>query len=64
MTNKTSNLRLFPLVALLAGTALLAGCGGSDTETKTTTTERTTTTAAPPPVTSSTTTTTIHQTKD
>jgi ABC-type uncharacterized transport system auxiliary subunit len=61
MTNMTSPLRLFPLVALLAGTALLAGCG--DRETKTTTTERTTTTAAPPPVTSSTTTTTIRETK-
>ena len=51
------------LAALLAGTALLAGCADPPAPmTRTTTTEQTTTTVPPPPV-SSTTTTTTHLTR-
>jgi len=51
------------LAALLAGTALLAGCADPPAPmTRTTTTEHTTT-AVPPPVTSTTTTTETHQTQ-
>jgi ABC-type glycerol-3-phosphate transport system substrate-binding protein len=45
-------------MALIAGTAVLAGCGGPEPVTRTTTTEQTTTTTPPPPATSTTTTTT------
>jgi hypothetical protein len=59
MINKPSRFGLTVGMALIAGTAVLAGCGGPEPVTRTTTTtEQTTTTAPPPPVTSTTTTTT------
>jgi len=57
----TNSLRILTAVAMLAGPALLAGCGSPETVTRTTT-ERTTT-MLPPPVTSSTTVTTIQRTE-
>jgi len=62
MISNTPCLRFLPVVALLASTVLIAGCG-SDKVTKTTTTTEQTSTTTPPPVTSSTTTTTIQQTR-
>jgi hypothetical protein len=63
MISNTPCLRFLPVVALLASTVLIAGCGPDKvTKTTTTTTEQTSTTT-PPPVTSSTTTTTIQQTR-
>jgi hypothetical protein len=60
MTNTTSRFRLAVGVAMIAGTALLAGCGGSPpTVTRSSTSEQTTTTTPAPVV--STTTTTTHQ---
>lgn len=59
MTSTMPCVRLFTIVALLANTVLLAGCGSSEKVTKTTTEQ--TTTTQPPPVTSSTTTTTTKQ---
>jgi uncharacterized lipoprotein YajG len=53
--------RAITIAAVLAGTALMAGCA-SPTVTKTTTTDEKTTTQAPP-VASTTTTTTIDQTR-
>ena len=53
----TSRLTLALSLALLAGTAALAGCSDPPV-TRTTTTEQSTTTMPPPPVVSTTTTTT------
>jgi hypothetical protein len=59
MTSIRSRFGLALGLALLGGTATLAGCGSSPTPvSQTTTTERTTTMAPPPPVSSTTTTTT------
>jgi hypothetical protein len=59
MTNTKSRFGLPLGLALLGGTALLAGCGSSPSPvSQTTSTERTTTIAQPPPMSSSTTTTT------
>ena len=65
MTNTNSRFSLALGIALLGGTALLAGCGSSpspSTQTTTSSSERTTTMAPPPPM-SSTTTTTTQQTQ-
>jgi uncharacterized lipoprotein YajG len=59
MTKTLPSLRLLTVLALLANTALLAGCGSSEKVTRTTTEQ--TTTAQPPPVTTQTTTTTVKQ---
>jgi hypothetical protein len=66
MTNMTFRLRFLPVAALLAGTVLLAGCGGPDRVSKTTTTEQSTSMTPmppPPPVSSSSSTTTTIQTR-
>jgi ABC-type glycerol-3-phosphate transport system substrate-binding protein len=57
MIDKPSRFGLTVGIALIAGMAVLAGCGGPEPVTRTTITEQTTTTT-PPPVTSTTTTTT------
>jgi hypothetical protein len=57
MIDKPSRLGLTVGMGLIAGTAVLAGCGGPEPVTRTTSTEQTTTTA-PPPVSSTTATTT------
>ena len=62
MPNTTSRLTLALSLALLGGTAALAGCADPPARvTRTTTTEQTTTT--PPPSVASTTTTTTRQTQ-
>lgn len=62
MTKTTTRLRLALGVALLGGTAVLAGCGSSPSPvSQTTTTERTTTMAPLAPPMASTTTTTTQQ---
>ncbi len=59
MTNTRSRFGLALGLALLGGTAMLAGCGSSPTPvSQTTTTERTTTMVQPPPTATTTTTTT------
>jgi len=59
MTKTISTLRVLTVSALLTGTFLLAGCGGSpERVTSTTTTERTVAAPPPPPAVSTTTTTT------
>jgi len=58
MIDKSSRFRRMVGMALIVGTAVVAGCGGPGPVTRTTTTERTTTTTPPPPATSTTTTTT------
>ncbi|MGA3403107.1 MAG: hypothetical protein ABSC95_28175 [Acetobacteraceae bacterium] len=59
MIDSPSRFGLTVGMALLAGTAVLAGCGGpAPVTTRTTSTEQSTTTTPPPPMTSTTTTTT------
>ena len=58
MIHEPSRLGLTGGMALIAGTAVLAGCGGPEPVTRTISTEQTTTTTPPPPTTSTTTTTT------
>jgi hypothetical protein len=59
MTKPASILRTLTIGAVLTGTLVLAGCGGSpERETTTTTVERTSAAPAPPPSVSTTTTTT------
>jgi outer membrane murein-binding lipoprotein Lpp len=60
MPRTTVRFRILPLVALMTGAALLAGCSDNDKITKTTTTEQTTSTM-PAPAQSSTTTTTTSE---
>jgi multidrug efflux pump subunit AcrA (membrane-fusion protein) len=59
MIDTTSRFRLFTGVILIAGIAVLFGCGPAPYSRTTTSEQTTTTTPAPPPVT--TTTTTIEQ---
>jgi ABC-type glycerol-3-phosphate transport system substrate-binding protein len=63
MTDTKSASRFLLAVALVSGTALLAGCGRSDRESRTTTTEQSTTSVPVAPVTSTTTTTNTQQTR-
>lgn len=57
MITTTSHFRMAVGVALIAGTAMLAGCGGPEPSSRTTTSEQSTTTTAAPPATTTTTTT-------
>ena len=61
MTATTPSLRLAFGMVLLAGAAVLAGCGPTPVTRTTTTTEQITTTPAPVPVQSTTTVETIHR---
>jgi outer membrane murein-binding lipoprotein Lpp len=63
MTDMKSGFRFVIAVALVAGTALLAGCGGSDKVTRTTTTEQSTTVPMAPTTSSTTTTTSTQQSR-
>lgn len=63
MTDMTLNVRSLIGIAVVAGTALVAGCSGPDKVTKTTTTEQSTTTSMAPPTTTTTTTTSSQQSR-
>jgi outer membrane murein-binding lipoprotein Lpp len=62
MTDMKSGLKFVIAVALVSGTALVAGCGSSDKVTRTTTTEQSTTVPVAP-MSSTTTTTSTQQTR-